>query len=1134
MAAMQFRRLLAAVLVILAAMPALAVDPLVDTGIIRASITVDALRAKIEETEAASDLEATTRARLIELYRNAISAQELARTNGTAATAFAEAKKNAGDKTRQLREEIDKYQNTTENIAPPGAEQLSVDELAQRTDREKANAASLDAMLGTIEEQLASENNRPTQARQELTEAHNKLAELADDLSAKPGTDLSPALVEAQRWVQESHQAEVAARIRMLDQELTSQPARLELLSAKRDRISLKLKRAEARVEYLESLLTRKRGAEANIAQGDAERAQRKAAGKHPLVQDLAKRNAELSERLTLLAHDLEAVASADDEALLLAKRIDEEARSARKKLEIAGLNQVLGQILIEQKRRLPDQDDLNREIEKQESKIGSATLSRLQSDEERRALLNLDEYLQNLTADLAPQQSESIAADLRDLATQRKTLLGQAIATNDAYLQSLGELDTAQRRLRQTVQAYDAFLDKRLLWIRNAPLPGLEDLTDIPAQIVRLMNPTAWRNITLDLWNQATRSPLPALLAIVLAGLWVESRRFRSALRESCRKTGKPSSDRLQYTFQALLLTLLLALPWPLLTAATGWLLLRSEDFTPLNQALAYALLFVSPPLFYLRFAQLMCLREGLAARHFRWSASVLIALRRVLAWQVAVFIPAAFLSSVLLQLDPGLSTGGLGRLTLLVTLLALAVWGYRLFEPRNGILLHHFRRHPDSSIKRFRHLWLTLALAVPTALAGLAVAGYMYTSTMLTEKLIDSQWLLLGLLLVHQLAKRWLLIARRRLALEAALAKRQAALAKRQAELQGETGSQDPEPGAEGLDDAVDLATLSAESGKLLGTAVVLMGFVGLWLIWSGVLPALAILEDTTLWYNDAIVDGVSKQLPVTLADGIVAVIVLGVALLAMRRLPALVEIILLQRFAMTAGDRYTVTTLLNYLIFAVGLVIFFRFIGADWSKLQWLFAALSLGIGFGLQEIVANFISGIIILFERPIRVGDVITIGTTDGTVTRIRIRATTIRNWDHKELLVPNKEFITGHLLNWTLSDQITRILLPVGVAYGADVPRAMKLMIEAAVQNDNVLANPVPSAAFEQFGDNSLALNLRCYVDSIDDRVPTISALHQAINDKLNEAGIAIAFPQRDVHLDMLGPLDVRIHHQPG
>ncbi len=203
-------------------------------------------------------------------------------------------------------------------------------------------------------------------------------------------------------------------------------------------------------------------------------------------------------------------------------------------------------------------------------------------------------------------------------------------------------------------------------------------------------------------------------------------------------------------------------------------------------------------------------------------------------------------------------------------------------------------------------------------------------------------------------------------------------------------------------------------------------------------------------------------------------------------------------------------------------------------DWSRVQWLFAALSVGIGFGLQEIVANFISGLIILFERPIRVGDVVTIGETEGVVSRIQIRATTIRTWDAQELLVPNKEFITGRLLNWSLSDQTTRLKIPVGIAYGSDVQKAMSLMDEAARQNQTVLSDPGPYIVFNGFGDNALNLELRCYVGMQSHRVPAITNLHEEINRRFNAAGISIAFPQRDIHLDAAKPIDVRIHRDDG
>jgi potassium-dependent mechanosensitive channel len=356
----------------------------------------------------------------------------------------------------------------------------------------------------------------------------------------------------------------------------------------------------------------------------------------------------------------------------------------------------------------------------------------------------------------------------------------------------------------------------------------------------------------------------------------------------------------------------------------------------------------------------------------------------------------------------------------------------------------------------------------------------------------------------------------------------RRQTAAAEEQ---RAETGARAVDEGSpfEGEEPEVDLVTLSDTSERLLATAIVVYGLLRLWMIWSDVFPAMRILDQVSLWHHKVLLDGVEQILPVTLGDIGLALVFAAATVILAKQLPAVLEIALLHYTEMPAGSRYTITTLATYAVVTTGLVLVSQTVGADWSRLQWLVAALGVGIGFGLQEIVANFISGIIILFERPIRIGDVVTVGDTDGVVTRIRSRATTIRNWDGKELLVPNKEFITGRLLNWSLSDQTTRIILSVGIAYGSNVRQAMRLLEEAARENKNVLDDPAPSVIFEAFGDNSLAMALRCFVDSADLRYPTISALNEAINDKFNAAGIVIAFPQRDLHLDTTRPLQVEL-----
>jgi potassium efflux system protein len=209
----------------------------------------------------------------------------------------------------------------------------------------------------------------------------------------------------------------------------------------------------------------------------------------------------------------------------------------------------------------------------------------------------------------------------------------------------------------------------------------------------------------------------------------------------------------------------------------------------------------------------------------------------------------------------------------------------------------------------------------------------------------------------------------------------------------------------------------------------------------------------------------------------------------------------------------------TIFRYLVLAIGLVVAFSHIGVDWSKLQWIVAALGVGLGFGLQEIVANFVSGIIILFERPVRVGDLISIDDTVGTVTRIEIRAITITDPDNFEVLVPNKAFITGTVKNWSLTSPVTRLVVKVGVAYGSDVGLAHKTLLAIATADENVLESPAPTVLFVGFGDSSLDLELRVFVGRIESRLSTLHNLHAAIHDAFNAAGLEIPFPQRDLHL---------------
>jgi potassium efflux system protein len=255
-----------------------------------------------------------------------------------------------------------------------------------------------------------------------------------------------------------------------------------------------------------------------------------------------------------------------------------------------------------------------------------------------------------------------------------------------------------------------------------------------------------------------------------------------------------------------------------------------------------------------------------------------------------------------------------------------------------------------------------------------------------------------------------------------------------------------------------------------------------------------------------------------PITVADLLVALVIAFMTYVLVRNLPGLLEISVFRQFGTAPGERYAYTTLAQYAITLTGGVLAFNAVGIDWSNVQWLIAAVGLGLGFGLQEIFANFVSGLILLFERPIRVGDTVTIGNLSGTVAKIRIRATWLTGFDRKEIVVPNKEFVTSQLTNWSHSDLTMRVDVAVGIAYGSDVELAMREMLAAAQANERILADPKPQVLFVGFGDSALNLELRAFSE-VSQGILAKHDLHLAIDRAFRNAGIEIPFPQRDVHI---------------
>ena len=234
------------------------------------------------------------------------------------------------------------------------------------------------------------------------------------------------------------------------------------------------------------------------------------------------------------------------------------------------------------------------------------------------------------------------------------------------------------------------------------------------------------------------------------------------------------------------------------------------------------------------------------------------------------------------------------------------------------------------------------------------------------------------------------------------------------------------------------------------------------------------------------------------------------------------------ILNKFNIEIGLQYTLIRLTHYTLVFIGLMIGLQFIGINLSGLAVIVGFLSVGIGFGLQNVTSNFVAGLILLFERPIKVGDRVTVDGTEGDVEHINIRSTTIRTLSNTSIIVPNEKFVSSSVLNWSHGDLKTKIIIPVGVSYSSDLETVMKALYEVADESKDVLKDPKTEVHLREFGDSSCNMQLRVWIDDPKKLYNIQSDLNCAIVEKFAKHNIEIPFPQRDLHVRSTVPFEVK------
>ncbi len=1087
----------------------------------RAEVTVQAAEERLRQLEADTSLPQEVRNRAVELLRQAVEQVRHAEEWRAKAAAFDLASAQAPERLRALKAALDQPASAPSPEIPPGA---TVGQLEQELRKAEASLAENRARLSELEREPQRRLDRRVEITALMRSIRDRLEQAQRDLETVP-TEEVPGLVAARRW-QAMARAEAARQeMAAYERELASYDATLEIVAAQRDLAARSVTQAERLVGFWREAVAAQRRAEAERQQREAREASETAG--LPAVQKLAERNLQLAETRKALTLRIEQVTRELEEVGRLLKDIRSDFESVQNRVRRGGTSETTSLLLRGRRAGLPDlrRHRLNTADIHEEMAGVQQTLMGL--EEERSGLADIDGLVRRQTERLDDTYDarghRAIAEKLRDQYIRQRDFLDALIVDYSGYFNRLGDLDLAERELIAAVTEYRNFISRTVLWTRSARPFGLAHLPAAGRALIQLLQLQGWADAVRVLRRDAVEHPLAAALSLALvAGLFLGRRRMARSLEGLGRQVERRTDASFVPTLQTLILTALLAAPWPLLVYLTGWRLDLAGDASAFAKAVGSACQEVALPLALLLLFRQICRRNGLAADHLGWSPQSLRLLRRHLSWAILVFPVSIFVVQLLEVQEDETAKGTLGRMAFVAALAAVSVFAALVLSPSRGVLAGPAWAARGGWARRLRYPLYWTAVGLPLLVAALVLGGYYYGGLELMRRLKATLWLVLVFVVVRDLARLWLRLSHRYLAVLLARRRREEALRAGS----GET------PAPVMSESAVDLPQIVGRAGMLL-EGLLLVGLTGcLWMVWSDVTPALRVLETVEFWptttTGTATVtrpDGTTVQETVvttrmiTLADVILAVLAALVAWVAARDGPAFLEMSILRRFQLDAGARYAVTTVVQYAVSAVGIVVVFGILGVNWSSVQWLIAAVTVGLGFGLQEIFANFVSGLILLVERPIRIGDTVTVGDISGTVTRIQIRATTITDWDRKELIIPNKEFVTGKVVNWALTDPILRLTIRVGVAYGSDTDLVVRTLLAVAAGHPNVLKDPPPSALFMAFGASSLDFELRAFVPRVDQLLATRHDLHREIDRAFREAGIEIAFPQQDVHL---------------
>ncbi|WP_336795753.1 miniconductance mechanosensitive channel MscM [Erwinia aphidicola] len=996
---------------------------------------------------------------------------------------------------------------------------------SSRTLRSNMSAADLDQEILQVSSQLLEESRQAQQEQdrareisdslsqlpQQQTEARRALNEIERRLQGQPAA--TTPLGQAQLAQRQAESAAQKARVDELELAQLSANNRQELARMRAEVHQRKSAELDAYLQDLRNQLNGLRQREAEMALARTEQLAENSGDMPRGITDQFRVNRELSAALNQQAQRMDLVASQQRTAANQTIQVRQALSTIREQSQWLGVSNVLGEALRAQVSRLPDMP----KPQQLDSEMAQLRVQRLHYEDLLERQQSLRQLRQDDNSNLTNEQKRILEAQLK---TQRE-LLTSLLSGCDNLILEVTKLKVGNSQLVDALNEVKEATHRYLFWTADVSALSFSYPLDLARDLQRLLSLDTLGQLggAMVMMVTSRETVLPLIGAILLVGFSISSRRhFRRFLERASSKVGKVTQDHFSLTMRTVFWSILVALPLPVLWAALGYGLQHAWPY-PIAVAIGDGVTASVPLLWAFMISNSFARSQGLFIVHFRWPQARVARAMRFYTLCIGLVVPLIMLLIAFDNLEDREFSATLGRLCFILICGALSMVTVSL--KRAGIPLHLDKEgNGENFINNV--LWNAM-IAIPLLAALASCIGYLATAQALLARLETSVAIWFLLLVIYHIIRRWMLIQRRRIAFDRARQRRAEILAQRARSEEELTAQQTAADNIDVEEPVIDLDAISAQSLRLVRSILTLIALVSVIVLWSEIHSAFGFLENIRLWDVSTTVQGVENLQPITLGSVLIAVLVLIITTQLVRNMPALLELALLQHLSLTPGTGYAVTTITKYLLILIGGLSGFSMLGVDWSKLQWLVAALGVGLGFGLQEIFANFISGLIILFEKPIRIGDTVTIRDLTGSITRINTRATTITDWDRKEIIVPNKAFITEQFINWSLTDPVTRVVLTIPAAAEANSEEVTNVLLTAAQRCSYVLDTPQPEAFLVDLQQGIQLFELRIHAAEMGHRMPLRHELHQLILRGYHEHGLEMPFPPFQVRMETIG-----------